>query len=226
MVDWAWHRRGRRLPARATTLIWGSRCRKDGAELSSRIERFAADHPDVLLARNHMGLLYVDMNRTDDARPYLTAAADRFRRVPGTHESTAIAVNNLALVHQKECRLNTAADLFKEVVESCHALNGPEHMSTALATYNLGYTHMRSGNFAVAEPLVREAIRITRLRVAPDHRYVGQFQATLGECLVELERIEEAKAVLKEAVRILSTSFPADHPRVQRVQATLNRLGG
>ncbi|MCA9290043.1 MAG: serine/threonine protein kinase [Phycisphaerales bacterium] len=204
-------------------LMLVARSRRDRGEYPDAIEWFgratavldvAPDAPADLIATNllHYGGALVDMRRVDEARPLLEASSRLFDAVNGRDSLEAIdARKTLAWMHRRDGDFETAAAMYREVLDGKLRLVPVGHPDIASAQEALASTLEDLKRYDEAEPLYLAARDTYLASYGRVSRTVGTAMNNLGLLYYRTGRIDEAEAMLLEAVDIYRAVLGPDH---------------
>jgi len=85
------------------------------------------------------------------------------------HPTTALSLNNLALVYASQGAYAKAEPLYIRAMAINEKVLGPDHPDTARSITNLAWLHASQGAYAKAEPLYIRALAINEKVLGPNH---------------------------------------------------------
>ena len=113
-----------------------------------------ADHPDTLISKNGLAVVYKGMKRYEEAEGLLLEVVEaRTAKLGVDHPDTLTGKNNLALLYQAQNRYDLAEPLFREVVDGSRRKLGPTHPDTQQRIRNLILCYEQIGQPARAAEL-------------------------------------------------------------------------
>jgi len=181
--------------------------------LADRGRQFPPDDPETLEIQSHLGDLYVQMGRFEEAEAVLTASADGLVATLGEeHKDSLGALSNLAILLERSGKSGEAIDLSRRVLDIRRRVLGDDHPDTLASINNLGIYLAQRGRFDEAEPLLREAVEVSRRVRGPEHRGTASNLSNLGMLLTIQERYDQAGAAIAEALSIYRRTLGDDHP--------------
>ncbi len=182
------------------------------------------EHPDVIIYRNSLAELLLQIGENAEAEQHLRIALEAARRCwDAPHEQIATILNNLALVLQARGAYEEAEALLRETLAMRRQLLGDEHEHVAVSLNNLAVLLRIKGDYAGAEPLYREALAIRRRLLGNQHPEVANSVHNLALLLHYRGEYDEAEALYREALDMLRQTLPVGHPDIASV---LNSLAG
>jgi CHAT domain-containing protein/tetratricopeptide (TPR) repeat protein len=160
--------------------------------------------------------------RYAEAIPLVQQALAIYEKALGPdHPDVATAVNNLALLYDKQGRTAEAEPLYKRALPIYEKAFGPDHPDVAASLNNLTALYRNQGRYAEAEPLIKRALAIDQKALGPDHPDVATDLSNLAYLYDGQGRTAEAEPLLKRALAIYEKALGPDHPNVA---ASLNNL--
>lgn len=135
-------------------------------------------HPETLLAKNNLGLLYLAQQDFKSAKKELKNVLEITRKYRGErHHDTAIAMSSLAGVYQEKKRLKKAKKLHKAAKYIFEYVLGKSHPYVALSLNNLAGISFSEKNYSKAVKSYRKALNIFRkTHGAHHHRTLSVHQ--------------------------------------------------
>ncbi len=100
---------------------------------------------------------------------YKRSLGIREEQLGGEHPSTAVGLNNLALLYKRQGRYGEAEGLYKRSLAIAEQQLGADHPSTATSLNNLAILYFYQGRYGEAEPLLKRACIIRLQRLGEDH---------------------------------------------------------
>ena len=156
---------------------------------------------------NLLGLLYGRQGRDTDAEPLLLQALELTERTLGAeHESTLIALDNLADLRTRQKRFDEAERLYRRELEVYRRIEGEEHFQTATVISKLAALYSRQRRFDEAEPLCLKAVEIRR-------RLLGENHPRTLYALNTLAVLYRQQAALRRGRTAASTGAGGQAPR-------------
>jgi tetratricopeptide (TPR) repeat protein len=176
---------------------------------------FGADHPNVAIHVNNLGIVLRDLGDLAGARVALERAHMIDEACFGPdHPKVVASLNNLGVVLQDLGDLAGARVALERSLRIDEACFGPDHPNVAIHVNNLGKVLCGLGDLAGARAAFERALRIDEACFGPDHPNVAMRVSNLGNVLGELGDPAAARAALERVLRIDEACFGPDHPNV------------
>lgn len=183
------------------------------------------NHSQTLETGEDLGVLYMYLNRLDEAQTLLTDVLARRRRTLGPNSpALATTLNDLAMIAVRKRDDKSVRPLLEEA-RSIGERVLPNTEELAKILKNLGDLEYRSASYQRALELQDEALTIRR-RLYPGDRSPQIAYSLTGKANAcqKLGRVEEAIALHKQSNQIRRDFLPRDHPRVALGACGLGRL--
>ncbi|HEX4955318.1 MAG TPA: serine/threonine-protein kinase [Thermoanaerobaculia bacterium] len=182
----------------------------------------AADHPQLALTLNDLGILYRDQGRLDEAEAVLLRAQRIQRKVYGeSHPRLVATLSNLAFVRQQQGKLEEAGALHQEALKIALTSYEPDHPEVVTVRNNLADLTLLRGRADEAERQLREVVASRRRSFEGAHPETAITLLNLARAIYAQGRLEEAEAVFEEALAMTRVALG---PRSSRVGQVLNAL--
>jgi serine/threonine-protein kinase len=198
------------------------RCFKRALALQRRL--FPHGSPEIAHTLTHLGTLYNEMHRWDDA------VKAEYQALPISiawrglkHEDTADRMNNLALALQGAGQYTRAQDYFEQAMAVQRQVLSPTHPDALGTRSNFAGLMNAMGHYTAAERLIRELLPARRA-VLGNHPRLAFTLTTYGSALAALGRLEDAQKALDEALQILTETVGPDHYRTGETVRVLGML--
>jgi tetratricopeptide (TPR) repeat protein len=112
--------------------------------------------------------------RYSDAEPYAKKALRLGTEEFGPNDpTTAVFLNNLALLYYTQGRYAEAEPLHRRALAIREKALGPEHPDVAQSLNNLAGLYQAQGRYAEVEPLYQRALAIREKALGPEHTEVA-----------------------------------------------------
>ena len=159
-----------------------------------------------------LGGLLVDRGEYHEAETLLLRALES---LPDTGLGERMNIlERLGLLHYNRGEFDAALPLFREVMNSCAGLRGPEHPDTIEALINVGAVQLAARNSSAAAEIFRDALERST-------RSLGRLHTTTAKCLNNLaatlryeQNYEEAIGLLLDVLQINKQLLGPEHPEV------------
>src|SRR5581483_702696 len=138
--------------------------------LSIREELLGADHPDVAISLNYLGLLYYEQGKYMQAEPLFQRALRIQEQAFGPHHpNVTTSLKNLAFLYHAQSKYDQAESLCQRAVQIREQALGPEHPDTARALNNLAIICHAQGKYEQEEALFQQATHLLEQALGPEH---------------------------------------------------------
>jgi len=176
---------------------------------------FGADHQNVALSLNLLGLMYDEQGMYAEAEPaYKRSLAIREKALGPDHPDVALSLNNLAELYREQGRYAEAEPLHKRSLAIREKALGPNHPDVAVSLNNLAALYQDQGRYPEAEPLYKRSLAIREKALGPDHRDVAASLNNLAEFYDLQGRYAEAEPLYKRSLAINEKALGPNHPGV------------
>ena len=153
-----------------------------------------ADHPERMMARNHLATALQWAGQFDEAIVgFGSVLADRSRVLGSDHEHTLISGNNLALALEDAGRSEDAIEIYEKLLSAQERIFGVDDPRCAFTRHNLALSYKTAGRvgdaIAILEPLLVARERTlgaenpetlkTRHHLAAAYRVAGRPEAAI-----------------------------------------------
>jgi tetratricopeptide (TPR) repeat protein len=159
---------------------------------------------------SNLGTFYGGKGAYEQSRVMLERALELRRRFLGeTNLSTAITMNNLAMLNLKTENLGLAEDLFRNVLRVLtNAIPGGERSEPAMATLsNLGDAYREQARYQEAEPLLRRALELRRQRDGTNEVEAIREMNNFALFLQETGDYQGADELARRALELAETRY-------------------
>ncbi|MGA8615192.1 MAG: CHAT domain-containing tetratricopeptide repeat protein, partial [Xanthobacteraceae bacterium] len=134
------------------------------------------------------------------------------------------ALNNLAMLYDKQGRHAEAEPLYKRSLAIREKAFGPDDFYVAESLNYLALLYDHQSRYAEAEPLYKRSVAIYEKTLGPDHRAVAMTLNNLAMHYDHQSRYAEAEPLYKRALAIREKVLGPDHPDVATVLNNLAEL--
>lgn len=163
------------------------------------------ENPMVLV---WLGETYDLQDNVKDAEPLFLHALDLLHPQGAENILRAVALNDLASVHETKTEYPQAIGLYKQALEIRKEVFGANSPLVAESLSNLGRTYAEMGKFAEAESNNQGALAILEL-AAPGTRGHGVVLQALGDLKQTKAKYSEAESLYSRALAIFEKLDPA-----------------
>ena len=165
-------------------------------------------------AYNQQQTLY-GQGRYDEAEPFARKAVEIGTEKFGPdHPTTAVFINNLALLYGAQGKYAEAEPLNKRALAIREKALGAEHPDVGQSLNNLAELYRAQGKYAEAEPLYQRSLAIREKALGPGHADVAQSLNNLAMLYSAQGNYVEAEPLLKRALPIWEKAQGPEHPAV------------
>ncbi|KAL8864729.1 MAG: hypothetical protein Q9198_009679, partial [Flavoplaca austrocitrina] len=183
--------------------------------LRKRKRLFGLNHPDTLMTRNELGVLYCERRQhLAIAERLVTNVLEARRVVLGEeHAYTLWSVNDLSKVLCERGRGSEAAKMLEDIIPIVTRTLGDDHVGMTMTKGNLAKAYVNSGRWVQAEQMLTQILKFTPtdhpdwVQTISGHVYVQiqlqQWHDAEANCLNVLEKIRKKKILAKDNPRTI-----------------------
>jgi eukaryotic-like serine/threonine-protein kinase len=165
--------------------------------------RFAGEPLVEAEIRTTLGATYRELGEYPAAERQLRRALELRRTALGTkHPETVRQINQLALLHWRQGRLNEAEPLTREAYDVGLQLFGPNHPDVLAYEMNLANLLRARGRFAEAEPLYGRNLEAKQRVLGAEDPATLDTMGNFANFLQETSRFERAESLHRQALDI------------------------
>jgi tetratricopeptide (TPR) repeat protein len=128
------------------------------------------------------------------------------------HHTTAIALDNLAVLYDAQGKYADAEPLYKRALLIFERTLGKDHPDTAISLDNLAVRYDTQGRYAEAEPLHKRALSIFEETLGKNHPTTATSLNNLAEMYNSQGKYTEAEMLHKRALTIREETLGKNHP--------------
>ncbi|KAL8816403.1 MAG: hypothetical protein Q9223_004577 [Gallowayella weberi] len=185
------------------------------AVLRKRKTLFGLNHPDTLMTRNELGVLYCEQRKNlPIAERLVTNVLEARKVVLGEeHAYTLWSVNDLAKVLCERGRGSEAAKMLEDIIPVVARTLGDQHVGMTMTKGNLAKAYVTSGRWVEAEQILAQILKSTPtdhpdwVRTISGYIYVQirlqHWRDAETNCMDALELIRRKKMLAKENPRAI-----------------------
>ena len=149
------------------------------------------------------------------AIPYAERYAELMKQRYGAwHPRLAAALNNLALLYDRQGRFQDAEPLYRHALSIKEKTLAPSDPSLGTAFNNMASLYERMGRYAEAEPLYRKALALWQKLPKPDNRSIALVLSNLAGLYVKQGRLDDAGKLHKQSLALKEKTLGPDDPTV------------
>ncbi|KAL8999950.1 MAG: hypothetical protein Q9169_001356 [Polycauliona sp. 2 TL-2023] len=181
--------------------------------LRKRKRFFGLNHPDTLMTRNELGVLYCERRQNlAIAERLVTNVLEARRIVLGEeHAYTLWSVNDLSKILCERGRGLQAAKMLEDIIPTVTRTLGDDHAGMTMTKGNLAKAYVNSGRWVQAEQMLTQILRSTPtdhpdwVQTISGHVYVQiqlqRWHDAEENCMNVLEKIRKKKVLAKDNPR-------------------------
>lgn len=186
-----------------------------GEEL--RLRGSASATPELARAWTTMGLLHIELKKTQEAKAFLLSAVGVWRSLLREDPEVLGAMEPLAGLFRDESDYADAEPLYERALRIREVSFGLDSAEVLGGLDNLAYCYFGSRKFAEAEPLYKRLLTLWESTAGPDHPMVALTLDKIVTFYGEQKRFEEADALAERALQIRARALVGSF----RTRATL-----
>ncbi|KAL8669551.1 MAG: hypothetical protein Q9168_005859 [Polycauliona sp. 1 TL-2023] len=183
--------------------------------LRKRKRLFGLNHPDTLMTRNELGVLYCERRQNlAIAERLVTNVLEARKIVLGEeHAYTLWSVNDLSKVLCERGRGLQAAEMLENIIPIVTRTLGDDHVGMTMTKGNLAKAYVNCGRWEHAERVLTEILKSTPtdhpdwVQTISGHVYVQihlqHWHEAEAECINVLEKIRKRKVLAKDNPRTI-----------------------
>jgi CHAT domain-containing protein len=185
-----------------------------------------ADHPDIALVFNNIGVLYFHMGRVEEALDYLREAlAIRESHYGLGNLDVALTSSNVGAVLIKLGEYSEALELTEQAISVMERILGDQAHGLGSAYNNLGFAQKELGDSEGAKQSLLRSLEIFEKEWGPDHPQIGPILHNLGTLYLHTSQGEEAIKYFERALELRRKISGTDrHPRSGLTRSNLGLL--
>jgi tetratricopeptide (TPR) repeat protein len=185
------------------------------------IERLrGVDTVPTAMYLNNLGYTHYYLKNYDQARAYLTRAADLYEKARD-FGNMAAAVDNLGQVSEGQQRREEAIAHYQNALRLRSRHLGESHPDTAISMFNLASVLKRAGHLEMACELHEGALAIRRRAFQGPHRMIADDLIALGILYGDMGKSRESVELIEEGARMREQVLGVAHPSTLGAFGTL-----
>ena len=139
------------------------------------------DHNWTLTATHHLGHLYFDQGKLDEAEEIFLRVLAGYEKVVGnTHPWTIETVANLAQLYTRLGRLEEAEKLFLRALDTCETASRTDSLTALYTIYHMGLLYRRQEKEEEAQKMLQRALEGCRKVFGPKHSHTREVADALS----------------------------------------------
>jgi tetratricopeptide (TPR) repeat protein len=173
---------------------------------------------------NNVGATLQDLNRDEEAAPYMKRAAALATDYLGDeHPDTLTIESNLAALEAELGDPGQAMKLLEHVIGVQTRLRGPQAFDTLTARFGYWSAMFKARRFDEAAAGYAALLPEAETALKSDHWFVAQTRAVLALALLEADRPQEALPHAEKATAQFTALYGPNHERTVNAALTLKR---
>lgn len=167
------------------------------------VELFGAESLTALQNRQTLGLVYTQLDQTEQAATVYREAYESCRRKLGDHHTiTARMLRDVGLTLGQQGRYQEASDPLRQAAETLREILGPDHPETAFTWRGLAQQYVNADRWLEAAKAYEEAIASHSLATGAESGDVASLREAYAMALEGLGATDAAQAQLQTALGI------------------------
>ncbi len=188
------------------------------------IEQLGGSERHAAALDRHVGHLYVNLGKLDEARPYIERALAMYQELYGPdHVTVAECLQHLGILEQKMGRLDDALRLFRRAHEIANRKLGPEHPATLSYIGEVASVMVDLGRYAEGLAILERSLAPLERATGPRSSDVLILLTGIGTARRYTEDHDGAREALERALLLARELYGPDHVQVARIQIQLGR---
>ncbi len=178
---------------------------------------------DLNLARalELRGHLFRRMGWHEEARVDYVESLGLMSGCENADEGIGRVCTGMAVVHDKEGKVDSAMALYARAIRSFERLEPPAYADIADLSNTLAYHYQERGEFEKAEELFLGALDGMKLAYGENVQEVATLYNNLGNLYLRLEDVELAREALEKALKVQVKLYGKGHAETAQTQANL-----
>ncbi len=190
--------------------------------IAIREQGLGKTHPDVLRNIDQLSGVYINLNRSTDAKILLERATDETQKALGASDPAyANQLVRLGTFHAIHARYPEAEMLYKRAMAIHEEVLGPDHLDVASDAWELGHIYIDQKLYVQAEPYFERALAIWGQGLGPDERKTVNAMTQLARLKFYQGQYGKAEKLYR---RILAIQEKTLKPGSVEIAGTLEAL--
>lgn len=178
--------------------------------------------PDVLVAKNNVGVGLRMLGRFKDAYVLDTELVEQFQASVGENDArTMYAIGNVARDLYGLGRYAEALATQQDALPTAERLLGPNHHDVLQANRTVAIALRKAGQFGGALSQARDTYQTYQTRFGPSHEHTLAITMTFANALRTVGQFAEARSFAQEGVEHYVKVFGEEHPLTLAAQVNL-----
>ena len=183
-------------------------------------------HPTIAEAYNKIGYFHKNVtNQFTKAEEYYRISYEMLRDIYGdVHSDVAIALNNLASLHNENADYAKALEYYNKAKEISITLYGEASPLSGDIINNIAEVHYQLGDINTAKTYYEKAHEITSSYYGENHQNTGRSYNNLGGIYDKIGEDNKALACYTKACEIYESVYEGDHPDLANTYSMIGCL--
>ncbi len=186
-----------------------------GRSLEIRQRTLGAEHPQVAILLNRIGILNFSLGEFSKAEPLFRRALDIFEKRLGPDDVIVTEpLNNLSVFYRNRGEFAEAEAMLRRTLAVREKALGPDHPFVAVTLSNLGILYRRRGDNAKAELMYERSLDIRERSVGSDHADLVPVLTNLAALNYYKGDYTRALMLDRRILDIQEKNLKEGHPRI------------
>ncbi len=181
---------------------------REGVAMLERLH--GPDHPLTGEALSLLGFILIKSGRSAEAEPFALRSHQIWKQHPEL-EPLWESPKTLATVYKNTGRLDQAAELFREELDTFRAILGEAHPVIANCLDNYGYTLAQAGRDAEAEPILLEGLAMGRQFYGDRSPHEDHILGALARIAGRRGDLDQQLAYARDGAAVGARVYPEGH---------------
>ncbi len=189
-----------------------------------RIQLVGANHPDVAIDYNDIGVISYRLGKYSEAITAYTQAFQIIENDDQNIELRAKLLNNIGVIYAKEGDYLKALDYYKHSLKIKKQYFGNQHRSIGTNLRNIGIIYSRIGEYNRGMEYYHLALKNWKDYYGDSHPKIGELYQDISVVQMYLGDYQSALGYQTEAMNILSAKLDESHPLIALGDSNLSML--
>ena len=183
-----------------------------------------ADHPERLMARNHLATALQWAGHLDEAiANFESVLADRTRVLGKEHEHTLISGSNLALAYEDAGRSEDAIEIYERLLPAEERILGIDDPQCSFTRHNLALSYKAAGRISDATAILEPLLTAREQALGTENPETLKTRHHLAAAYREAGRADTAICILEDLLRARERIVGTEHPHTLMTRHELGR---
>ncbi|MCJ1356254.1 MAG: hypothetical protein MMC33_006248 [Icmadophila ericetorum] len=165
-----------------------------------------------LRTANNLGIMYLDMEKPEEAKNMLKAAFEGKERLLGKDDALTLnTVNNLGNLYSTYSMLNEASTMYSTALQGFLKIRDPSHHSVRETRNNLGEVLMKQGRYQEAEAMFQVALMGQHYAAKDANALTLYIQSNLAIVYKAQGKVDKAITTYKQVITGREALLGPDH---------------